>query len=121
MTSSGGLEPASMRFQIHEVLSGMLASMQAESFTDDAQRVAAVFEDLAGRFALFAPMATGVDPGAVAKALETLERGNIIEHGEGRYSLTAEGRAHCVSSRKTLFNQRDIQELDQAAGVFDSL
>ena len=110
-----------MRFQIHEVLSGMLASMQAESLTDDAQCLAATFEDLAGRFALFAPMAAGVDPSAVAKALETLDRSKIIEHSEGRDSLTAEGRALCVSSRKTLFNQRDIQELDAAAGVFDSL
>src|SRR5687768_5822982 len=121
MTTTGGPGPTSMRFQIHEVLSGMLASMQAESFTDDAARLAATFEDLAGRFALFAPMAAGVDPGAVAKALETLEEKKIIEHGERRYSLTLEGRAHCVSSRKTLFNQKDIQELDQAAGVFDTL
>ena len=121
MTSASGPGPTSMRFQIHEVLSGMLASMQAESFTDDATRLAAMFEGLAGRYSLFAPMATGVDPGAVAKALETLEQSKIIEHGEVGYSLTAEGRSHCVSSRKTLFNQRDIQQLDEAAGVFDSL
>lgn len=121
MTMPSGPGPASMRFQLQEVLSGMLASMQAESFTDDVPRLAAMFEGLAGRFALFAPMAAGVDPGAVAKALESLEQSKIIEHGEARYSLTAEGRAHCVSSRKTLFNQRDIKELDEAAGVFDSL
>lgn len=121
MTSPSGSGPTSMRFQIHEVLSGMLASMQAESFTDDARRLAAMFEGLAGRFALFAPMAAGVDPGTVARALETLEQSKIIERSESRYSLTAEGRAHCVSSRKTLFNQRDIQELDEAAAVFDSL
>ena len=110
-----------MRFQIDEVLSGMLASMQAESFTGDAQRLAAAFEQLAGRFALFAPMAAGVDPGAVRKALESLEKRKIIEHGEAGYSLTPEGRSICMSSRKTLFNQRDIQQLDEAAGVFDSL
>ena len=121
MTTPSGPGPASMRFQLHEVLSGMLASMQAEGFTDNAQRLAAVFENLSGRFVLFAPMAAGVDPGAVAQALEILEGRKIIEHGEGRYMLTAEGRAHCVSSRKTLFNQRDLRELDEAAGVFDSL
>ena len=121
MTTPSGSGPSSMRFQLQEVLSGMLANMQAESFTDDARRLAAMFESLAGRFTLFAPMAAGVDPGAVARALETLEQGKIIERGEGRYSLTAEGRAHCVSSRKTLFNQRDLRELDEAASVFDSL
>ena len=119
MTSTGG--PASMRFELSEVFSGMLANMQAESFTDDAQRLAAVFEDLAGRFALFAPLAAGVDPGAVAAALESLERGGIIAHSEGRYALTPAGRAHCVSSRRTLFNRRDILELDEAAAVFDTL
>ncbi len=121
MTTSSGSGPMSMRFGLHEVLSGMLANMQADTFTDDATRLAAVFEELAGRFTLFAPMATGVDPGAVRNALDTLERAQVIQHVEGRYLLTAEGRALCVSSRKTLFNHRDLEELNNAAVVFDSL
>ncbi|MEK7216624.1 MAG: hypothetical protein AAB289_13620 [Chloroflexota bacterium] len=121
MTQSTGPGPTSMRFQLHEVLSGMLATMQADSFTDDAARLAAMFEDLAGRFPLFAPMAAGVDQGAVTKALETLEQAKVIYHGEGRYAFTAQGRAHCVSSRRTLFNQRDLLQLKEAASAFDAL
>src|SRR5688572_17624540 len=48
----------SMRFTLPEVLSGMLASTDADSFIDDPVRLAATFEDLATRFSLFAPLAT---------------------------------------------------------------
>ncbi|MSQ14842.1 MAG: hypothetical protein EXR50_03140 [Dehalococcoidia bacterium] len=119
MTTSSG--PASMRFALHEVLSGMLGSTQSDSFTDDTARLAAMFESLAGRFALFAPFAAGVEVEAVTKALETLEKNKIIEHGEGRYLITPAGRASCLSSKRTLFNRGDIQQLEEAAPVFDTL
>ena len=99
----------------------MLASIESDSFTDDTQLLAAMFEQLAGRFPMFAPLAAGVDPAAVGDALRTLEEKNYIEHGEGRYNLTAKGRAHCVSSKKTLFNRKDSEQLQEAARLFDTI
>ena len=46
-----------MRFSLNEVLSGMLASLESDHFTDDATSLAASFEDLAAQFTLFAPFA----------------------------------------------------------------
>lgn len=110
-----------MRFEINEVLSGMLATIDKESFTDDAARLAAMFEGLSGRFTLFAPFQTGVDAKAVGDALAKLEQKHYIEHGTGEYTLTEEGRAHCVSSKRTLFNQGDREQLEGAAAEFSTL
>ena len=119
MTTSGG--PASMRFQLHEVLSGMLASIEADSFSDNTMNLAAMFENLATRFPLFAPLAAGVDTAAVGKALEKLEANKYIEHGDGRYVLTKSGRSYCVSNKRTLFNKADADQLEEAAQVFNTL
>ncbi len=121
MTSSGTHASGSMRFQLHEVLSGMLASISANSFTDDPARLAAMFESLSGQFALFAPFQSGVDADAVDAALQKLAQQHVIEHGDGGYTVTAEGLAHCVSSKRTLFNQGDREQLEAAAVVFDTL
>jgi hypothetical protein len=110
-----------MRFALHEVLSGMLATTSGDSFSDDHERLAAMFEDLASRYSLFAPMASGVDAGAVANALQVLEEKHYVRHEAGRYSLTAEGRAQCVSSKRTLFNASDRLQLEEAAKSFDTL
>jgi hypothetical protein len=99
----------------------MLASMQEDGFTDDPARLAAVFEDLATRFSLFGPLAAAVDADAVAGALRDLEARSLLEHGNGRYLLTDTGRAHCVRSKRTLFNKSDIDQLEQAALVFNEL
>lgn len=109
---------SSMKFSIDEVLQGMLASIEQDSFTDDAARLAAMFEGLAGSVALFAPMANGVDPQAVAAALKKLEDKAILKHTDGTYTLTETGRAHCVSSKRTLFNKGDQEQLEAAAKVF---
>jgi hypothetical protein len=121
MTTSGGTGPASMRYQLHEVLVGMLASIEADRFRDDAQKLAAMFEDLAGRFPLFAPLAVAVDPAAIQDALRALETNKYLEHGEGHYTLTPAGRAHCVSTKRMLFNLGDREQLEQAARAFDTL
>ena len=121
MTTPSGTGPASMRYQLHEVLVGMLASIEAESFGDDAQKLATMFEDLAARFPLFAPLAAAVDPAAIQDALHTLEANKFIEHREGRYVLTPAGRAHCVSTKRTLFNQSDREQLEGSARSFDAL
>lgn len=120
MTDAAAGQP-SMRHELSEVLSGMLASLAGDGFTDDTQRLAAMFEQLGTRFPMFAPLAGGVDPAAVGEALRILEGKNYIEHGEGRYNLTVKGRAHCVSSKQTLFNRRDAEQLQEAARVFDTI
>ena len=110
-----------MRFALHEVLSGMLASIEQDSFTDDVHRLAVMFESLATSVPLFAPMAAGVDPDAVAHALTTLEEKGYLQHSEGRYILTEAGRAHCITSKRTLFNQRDREQLEEAARTFSTV
>ena len=112
MTSGGTQGPVSMRFALHEVLAGMLASAEATSFADDADRLASMFESLAVQFPLFAPLAAGVDAAAVTHALQTLEQKGFVSHPAGQYLLTAAGRAHCVSSKRTLFNQGDRTQLE---------
>lgn len=121
ITAAGSGGPTSMRFSLHEVMSGMLASMENDSFPDDPARLAAMFEELAGKFALFAPLGAGVDPAAVGAALKTLTGNKILEHREGRYHLTESGRAYCASGKRTLFNARDAKQLEEAALVFNTL
>ncbi len=108
----------SMKFTLNEVLQGMLASVEQDTFTDDATRLAKMFEGLATTVPLFAPMAAGVDPQAVAGALKSLEDKSIITHADGKYTLTESGRAHCVSGKRTLFNKRDQEQLEAAAKTF---
>jgi len=110
-----------MHFALHEVLSGMLASIEQDSFTDDVHRLAVMFESLASSVPLFAPMAAGVDPEAVAHALTTLEEKGLLQHSDGRYILTEPGRAHCITSKRTLFNQRDREQLEEAARTFSAV
>lgn len=121
MTTANTSGASSMRFSLNEVLSGMLASTAASSFSDDAVKLAAMFEQLAGQFPLFAPLAVGVDPAAVGQALQSLESKKIISRAEGRYVLSDEGRAACRSSKRTLFNRSDSDQLEEAAKVFDTL
>jgi hypothetical protein len=103
---------------LDEVLSAMLATIEADEFPSDPAPLAASLEDLASRFALFAPMATGVDPEAVGRVLNTLETKEIIARVDGKYVMTPEGRARCLSSKRTLFNQQDCEQLDEAARAF---
>lgn len=110
-----------MRFALHEVLSGMLASIEQDGFADDVGRLVAMFEDLAKSFSLFAPLAAGVDQTAVQDVLRTLEARGFVQHGTGQYVLTMAGRAHCVSSKRTLFSQRDREQLEEAARLFNTL
>ena len=115
------MAPESMRFTLPEVLAGMLASIEGDGFTDDPERLAAMFEGLAGEYSLFAPLAAGVDVDAVRNALQDLGRDGFLAQEEGRYLLTDIGRAHCVRSKRTLFNRKDIEQLEQAATAFDKL
>lgn len=111
----------SMRFSLAEVLSGMFATVSTDRFTNDPQRLARSMEDLAERYTLFAPLAQGVDPTALSAALETLADRKFIQRDGTDYLLTAEGRAQCVGSKRTLFNRDDREALEDAARRFDEL
>jgi hypothetical protein len=116
-----GVMTQSMRFTLPEVLSGMLASTDKDRFSDDPARLAAMFEDLATKFSLFAPLAAAVDADAVSNALDDLGRQGHLAREADMYVLTDTGRAHCIRSKRTLFNKSDIEQLEQAAVVFDKL
>lgn len=113
--------PRSMKFSLDELLQGMLASIEEDSFSDDAAKLAATFGDLAGRFTLFAPLSTGVSSEALEAALAKLESRNVLKREGGKYAFGIEGRDKCVSCKRTLFNQADRGELEEAAKVFSTL
>jgi hypothetical protein len=115
------MTPQSMRYTLSEVLSGMLAGTTRDDFTLEPERLASIFEDLAGRFELFAPFAASVDEHAVSAALDELARGGYIERDGARFTLTENGRVKCVGSKRTLFNRTDMTELEQASAVFEQL
>jgi hypothetical protein len=116
--------PRSMRYRIDEVLSGMLASIERETFTDDTQKLGELFKELSQQAPLFAPFAAlagEVDFSAVlADALQVLVNDGHLVHEPGRYWLTAPGRARCVTSKQTLFNAADRKDLEVAARYFDA-
>jgi hypothetical protein len=112
------MAPESMRFSLPEVMSGMLASLESDRFTDDPVQLTALIEELAGQFSLFAPLAAAVDAEAVAGAFNDLRDKEFLVHEDGRYILTDTGRAHCIRSKRTLFNKGDIEQLEQAAVIF---
>ncbi len=108
----------SMRFSPDELLSGMLATMEATDFTADDARLRASFGKIAAEFPLMAPFAQSDD--AIQKAITALEgRGALVLDGD-HYKLTDEGRAHCVSSKRTLFNKDAREQLEGAAAIFAS-
>jgi hypothetical protein len=113
-----------MRYTIDEVLSGMLASVERDTFTDDTQRLGEVFKGLAHEAPLFAPFAAvagEADFSAVLEgALQTLVNDGLLEHGAGSYQLTSAGRARCITSKRTLFNAGDITDLEAGARYFDA-
>ena len=118
---SGG---RSMRYTIDEVLSGMLASIERDHFTDDPQALGEIFKGLSEQSPLFAPFAALVGEAdfsaVVERALEALVRDGHLEHPPGRYRLTPVGKARCITSKRTLFNASDITELEAGARYFDA-
>ena len=116
--------PQSMRYTIDEVLSGMLASIERDDFTDDSQRLGEVFKGLSQEASLFAPFAALVgeaDFSAVLEnALQTLVSNGHLQHEPGRYQMTAAGRARCVTSKRTLFSAGDIKDLEAGARYFEA-
>ena len=105
----------SMRFSPQEIVAGMLATLEGDNFTDEAGALKTVFGRVAGEFPLFAGLAT--DEGAAAKALQALETSGVLTR-TGGYVLSVSGRAHCISSKRTLFNRGHVVQLEGAALVF---
>ena len=124
MTQDPKSGPRSMRYSIDEVLSGMLASIEQETFTDDSQRLGDVFKGLAGQAPLFAPFAALADEAdfsaVLEGALQTLVSNGHLERQPGRYQLTSTGRARCITSKRTLFNASDIADLEAGARYFEA-
>jgi hypothetical protein len=113
-----------MRYTIDEVLSGVLASIELDSFTDNSQRLGEVFKGLSQESTLFAPFAAvggETDFSAVLEgALKTLVSNGHLEHGTDRYLLTPAARARCITSKRTLFNAGDMADLEAGARYFDA-
>lgn len=121
MTQGPG--PQSMRYGIDEVLSGMLASITRDKFTDDVERLGAVFKTLSAKHSLLAPFAAvggEADFSAILRnSLQTLVDKKLIQHEPARYTLTPQGRASCVSSKRMLFKASDVGQLEAAARDFE--
>jgi len=113
-----------MRYSVSEVLSGMLASIERDYFTDDSQALGEIFKGLAALGPLFAPfgaLADGPDFSIIlGEALEKLVKDGHLEHPVGRYRLTPVGRARCITSKRTLFSAGDIRDLEAGAVYFDA-
>lgn len=124
MTQDPRSGPQSMRYTIDEVLSGILASIERDTFTDDSERLGEVFKGLAHEAPLFAPFAAlagEADFSAVlANTLQALVNDGRLEHLPGRYWLPAPGRARCITSKRTLFNASDIADLEVGARYFEA-
>jgi len=108
----------SMRFSPDELLSGMLATLEAGDFPADNATLRTVFAKIAAEFPLLAPFSTTDD--AIQKAITVLEGRKALVQAGDRYTLTPEGRAACVSSKRTLFNRDDREQLEGAAAVFSA-
>ena len=106
-----------MRFSHQELLSGLLATLAGNDFTDDPAALKAVFARIGTEFPLLAPFAAGEGSAAV-DALAGLESAGTLTRGAGRYALSTAGRARCVSSKRTLFNRADVEQLEGAAAIF---
>jgi len=124
MTQTIDSGPRSMRYTIDEVLSGMLASIELDMFTDDPQRLGEAFKGLAQKAPIFAPFAAMVgepDFSAVLdNTLQTLVTDGHLERQPGCYHLPEPGRARCITSKRTLFNAGDIRDLEAGARYFEA-
>jgi hypothetical protein len=124
MTHKTASGPQSMRYTIDEILAGMLASIERDMFTDDPRRLGEAFKGLSQQAPIFAPFAAlggEADYSAVLEGtLQALVSDGHLEHQPGRYYLPEPGRARCITSKRTLFNAGDIQDLEAGARYFET-
>ncbi len=123
MTQNPESAPRSLRFKIDEVLSGMLATIEKDSFVDDTEKLGEVFKGLSQEAPLFEPFGALVGEidfsAALDGALKSLVSNGVLQHEPGRYRLSPEGRARCVASKRTLFNASNIKDLEVGARYFE--
>ena len=124
MTQKTDSGPRSMLYTIDEVLSGMLASIERDTFTDNSKRLGEAFKGLSQQAPIFAPFAALVGEANFSAVLEgtlqTLVSDGHLEHQLGRYYLSEPGRARCITSKRTLFNAGDIHDLEAGARYFET-
>ena len=124
MTQNPATGPCSMRYTIDEVLAGMFASIELDTFTDDPQRLGEAFKGLSQQAPIFAPFAALAGEANFSAVLEgtlqTLVNDGHLDHQPGRYYLPGPGRARCITSKRTLFNAGDIQDLEAGARYFET-
>ena len=118
-----GFGPRSKQYSIDELLTVMLTSIKRNEFTDDVERLGAVYKKLSTKHPLLAPFAAvggEADFSAVVKdARQKLVDKEFIHHEPGRYTLTPKGRASCVSSKRMLFKAGDVGQLEATARDFE--
>lgn len=114
----------SMRYALEELLRGILASVPSDRFTGDPVVLGETLKQLGQKLPIFQQLTiAGADRAlsdTTLTALGTLEKqGVLTRDASGAYLLSPQGRAHCKSSKQTLFNRADIAQLEEAATLFD--
>ena len=114
----------SMRYRPDELLRGLLASISCGKFTGAPDVLGGTFNQLGEKLLIFQQLASDGSglplSDAASEALKSLgKQGVLIQEASGAYLLSSEGKAHCKSSKMTLFNKADIAQLEEAALLFD--
>lgn len=107
MTHDVDSSPQSMRYSLDEVLSGMLGSIARDEFTDNTERLGALFKSLSQAYPLLAPYAAiagEADFSAVlVDALGELVKKRWLQHEPGCYALTKRAELPASQARKSYF------------------
>lgn len=115
----------SMRYRPEELLRGLLASVSCERFTGASDVLGGTLDQLAEKLSIFQQFASNGNgkplSDTASAALKALEGQGVLTHeaSSGAYHLNHEGRAHCKSSKQTLFSKADIAQLEEGATLFD--
>ncbi len=116
--------PKSMRYALEELLRGLLASVSSDKFTGDPVVLGETLKQLGQKLPIFQQLTIAGSDRALSDtalaALGTLEKqGVLTREASGAYLLSPQGRAHCSTSKRTLFNKGDIAQLEEGATLFD--
>ena len=117
--------PRSMQYGLEELLRGLLASVPSDKFTGAPDILGETFKQLGEKLTIFQQVTIAgsdrsLSEGALT-ALQTLTKQGVLTRDEsGAYILSPQGRAHCKTSKQTLFNKGDIVQLEEGARLFDA-
>jgi hypothetical protein len=94
-----------MRYTIDEVLSGMFASIEQDTFTDDPERLGEAFKELSRQASIFAPFAALVGEADFSAVLEgTLQ--SLVSDGHLEHQPAATICRNPVGPAASLVNGR---------------